>query len=172
MADDFKRWDHELQIAERGLVPGEIIKLRSKLVFMTLGAAVELSPGRFVRLSGVILMTPVDTGRARASWNVSAGSPSTRVPPPGRYRRPAAIGPARQALSGIGLYDSIWITSTLPYIKVLEYGGYPDPPKLGSWDKRRGVYVIKSSKGFSKQAPRGMVRVTYAQVLNALGFRG
>jgi hypothetical protein len=158
--DTFDEWDRGLKLAKEEL-RDELFRLRDELVFFTLGAAVEISPGRFQRISGVVFLTPVDTGRARSSWNVSAVTPSRRVPPPGSRPTSDYISEARQALSSIGTYDAIWITSSLPYIHVLEFGLYPNPPKSG----------IKTVGGFSRQAPNGMVRVTWRQVLKALKGR-
>lgn len=59
--------------------------------------------------------------------------------------------------------EPYYISNNLPYIGVLEYGGYPNPPKKGSWSKRDQAWVIKSENGFSKQAPEGMVGLTVAK---------
>jgi hypothetical protein len=169
--DNFKEWDVELRKNEAALVPGEILKLQRKLVLLTLGAAVQLAPGKFKKLSGVVLLTPVDTGRARSSWNVSVGQPDTSVPPISSGRRAGTNGGIRDAQASmrtLGPFQTVWVTSSLPYMEVLEFGGYPNPVKRGSWDKRLRQYVVKSSGGFSKQAPRGMVRITVQGVLDAL----
>jgi len=142
--DHVEQWSADLGAAASA-APGVLLKLQKQLVFLTLGAAVEIG-GRVRRLRGVVLLTPVDEGRARASRAVFPGS-----------------------LVGLGLWQTVWITSSLPYIEVLEYGGYPDPPLRGSWNPRLRRYEVKSAGGFSRQAPRGMVRITYAAVLSALG---
>ena len=59
----------------------------------------------------------------------------------------------------------------MPYIAVLEYGGYPDPPKKGthltskqSKDGKSGPGYFKfSQNGYSAKAPNGMVRITVAE---------
>jgi hypothetical protein len=51
---------------------------------------------------------------------------------------------------------SVFIVNNLPYIAVLEYGGYPNPPS----DPVHG----KTIGGYSKQAPQGMVRVTAVEL--------
>lgn len=169
---NYQEWDIDLRAAEDRLVPGEILKLQRKLVFLTLGAAVELAPGRFRRIRGIILMTPVDTGRARSSWNLTLHRPS------GAYPRGISVPPpltAEQAggiLQPLGVYQTVWIASGLPYIPILEYGGYPNPPARGSWDRAARKWEVKSSGGRSRQAPLGMVRVTYSAILDALGQSG
>jgi hypothetical protein len=167
--DTYREWDVDLRRAEKALVPGEILKLQRRLVFLTLGAAVELAPGRFRRVRGIILMTPVDTGRARGSWNVSLGRPDPSYSLTGPRRRPPGVAEATAAMRGLGVYQEVWIASGLPYMPMLEYGGYPDPPEHGSWDKRARKWVVKSVGGRSRQAPQGMVRVTWQGVLAALG---
>lgn len=106
--------------------------------------------------------TPVDTGRARASWDVKEGAPSDFVPPEtkesvagkGKTRlgtgqlgnklgggalsggKPKDVG---AAIAGIDGTKVIFITSALDYMQYLEDGS-------------------------SKQAPAGMVRLTLAEV--------
>jgi hypothetical protein len=167
--DGLDEWQLNLQRAERLLIPGEVLKLQRSLVFLTLGAAVEISPGRFRRLSGVVLLTPVDTGRARSSWNVALGQPDTSWPSCDSIPRSIDAAAAAAALRRLGTYDTVWITSSLPYIKVLEYGGYPASPGRGTWDPSARQWVVKSSGGYSRQAPRGMVRITVAGIRDALG---
>lgn len=102
----------------------------------------------FALYSSIVKKTPVDTGRARANWNVSVGSQDlsttedTRKTPKSKDKMPEPKGD-----------ESIFITNNLPYITKLEYGGYPNPPKKGSG---------KTVNGYSKQAPEGMVGVTLA----------
>ena len=59
----------------------------------------------------------------------------------------------------------IFMTNNLPYARTLEFGKYPTPVKRGTY-VGKGRYEKRSQGGFSKLAPRGMVRV------NALRFRG
>jgi len=98
--------------------------------------------------SSIVRKTPVDTGRARANWNISTGSldasitGSTRKSPKPISSMPKAEGD-----------ESIFISNNLPYIETLEYGGYPKNPKGGNG---------KTINGYSKQAPEGMVGVTLA----------
>ena len=106
----------------------------------------------FALYSSIVKKTPVDTGRARANWNVSVGSPDlsttedTRKTPKSKDKIPEPNGD-----------ESIFICNNLSYIGVLEYGGYPNPPKKGSG---------KTVNGYSKQAPEGMVGVTLANNQN------
>lgn len=75
----------------------------------------------------IVLKTPVDTGRARASWNLSAGIIDTSVEPSGEYEKGQALAKAR--LSNLpGNFRVIWITNSLPYIIALEHGHSTQAP--------------------------------------------
>lgn len=101
--------------------------------------------------------TPIDTGLAMSNWivGINQNRHTTTSDKSGRNLSDAAARVNRK-LSGVRFYS---LQNNLPYIHILEYGLYPNPPKLGSWDKKRGHYVIKSVNGFSKQAPQGMLRI-------------
>lgn len=95
----------------------------------------------------IVLLTPADTGRARGNWQLSFGTPASGV-----IERLDKTGSAVTAEIASKLNQKvdpnrdILFVNNLPYIGVLEYGGFGDGPK--------------TTGGFSKQAPRGMVRVT------------
>lgn len=143
--------------------------------------------------SGVILATPVDTGRARGNWQTTVGGPATgtvdRLDPSGGE----AIQDVAQNIGGAGKVT--WLTNNLPYIEVLEYGLYPDPPKRGTRiegarkttlgastavfsahiglrqavaqglrTREPATYEIRTVGGYSKQAPSGMVRINMARI--------
>lgn len=106
----------------------------------------------------VVLKTPVDTGRARGNWQVgtAVGNGTTEELDKGGGK---TIGKVAAFASTFPIGSVAWIYNNLPYIHTLEYGGYPNPPKRGSYVKGKG-FVVKSEGGFSRQAPQGMVRVT------------
>lgn len=80
--------------------------------------------------------TPVDTGRARASWNIAQGEPLLDVPPPNEGEAPLpSPGVPTFVVDGTA---PIYITSSLVYIEALE-------------------------NGHSSQAPAGMVAVSLAE---------
>lgn len=88
--------------------------------------------------NGFTWLTPVDTGRARSSWNIASGTPDPSFPEDGFY------GPPSQPdVSRIDGNVTIWVTSNLPYIEPLE-------------------------NGHSSQSPTGMVMVTIAQFVAEL----
>ena len=106
--------------------------------------------------------TPVDTGRARASWDVKVGSPSNFVPPETkgsvRQKGKTSVGSGQLGndlgsgasqggaakdigaeVAGIDGTAPVFITTALDYVQYLE-------------------------KGSSKQAPAGMVMLSIAEV--------
>lgn len=93
--------------------------------------------------SGITMETPVDTGRAVNNWFPSIGSPSTEtttaVDPSGK----AGIVRAQSAINGAP-GNVFWISNNLPYIYRLEF------------------------EGWSKKAPRGMVRITIDRIQREL----
>ena len=109
-------------------------------------------------LYNIVLATPVDEGRARNNWFLTADVPSSKKTT-SKSKGLNALRQLRQMPKRV-INKKMFFTNNLPYIETLEYGGYPTPVKLGSWDVKSKEYVIKSEGGFSKQAPVGWVRKT------------
>ena len=124
-------------------------------------ANIDIGSVYFAGLSAIIKATPVDEGRARNNWFLTVSNPS------GLSGRP-------QDLSGSGsdaslmsmpenvLNKKIYFTNNLPYIGVLEYGGYQNPSKGD-----------KTTAGYSKQlrpfkSPKGWVRATLISMSNKI----
>lgn len=106
--------------------------------------------------NGIVLKTPVDSGRARANWFPSLDAPnnavSTRTDATGGTAIAAAQGIAKEAAGRV-----FYLSNNLPYIRHLEYGLYGNPQGSANGPKTIG--------GYSKQAPAGMVRVTINEVV-------
>lgn len=83
----------------------------------------------------IIRKTPVDTGRARASWTISANKADRSVQPAGR----ASYAPPPITIPAITPGQALVISNNLPYI-------------------------VKLENGHSKQSPAGMVAVSIAEV--------
>lgn len=108
-------------------------------------------------LNEIMIKTPVDTGRARGNWFITQNTPSTKIDKAGKIEtRQKEVS---QAVSAGMLGKKFYFTNNLPYIKALEYGLYPKNPKKGSRNES-GKFEIKTKNGFSKQAPKGMVRIS------------
>lgn len=101
----------------------------------------------FALYSLIVKKTPVDTGRARANWNVSVGSVDSSTTD---ETKKTGLKYKESDIKADG-DESIFISNNLPYITTLEYGGYSKNSKSG-----------RTVNGFSKQAPNGMVGVTLA----------
>ena len=90
---------------------------------------------------GMIMRTPVDTGRAKGAWNCGVGvidnSEAGRrdTTPKGDLDEAGAISAADRVLQGWKPGQTIWLTLSLPYARRLE-------------------------NGWSKQSPNGMVRLS------------
>lgn len=93
------------------------------------------------------LGAPVDSGRFRANMNVSFGVPDPTV------TNSTNVGRLTQELNkvlSLPIGGIMYITNALPYAAVVEYGGYPNPPKHPTG---------KTAGGYSIQAPHGMFRM-------------
>jgi hypothetical protein len=108
--------------------------------------------GSAIKLFGeVIRSTPVDEGRARANWFATGQQPSVKLTNQEDLSRNGddtafAVATAVDKLKD---WSVITLTNNLPYINKLEFGGYGDGPK--------------TTNGYSKQAPAGMVRVNISR---------
>jgi hypothetical protein len=127
------------------------VKTKEQMDFFVFTICTEIT-------NGIVLKTPVDTGRARANWFPSLDAPSgnvtTKIDPSGSGAIASARPLAEQASGRV-----FYLTNNLPYIRHLEYGLYGAPPGSANGPKTIG--------GFSKQAPAGMVRVTINEVVRA-----
>lgn len=108
-------------------------KVRDKSDKLVRSVALE-ALGRLIR------RTPVDTGRARANWNVAIGDvdPTHDVDvmdPQGTV----ALQGGQQVIGEFRAGERLFLTNSIPYVPELE-------------------------RGHSKQAPQGMVAVTAAEM--------
>lgn len=104
----------------------------------------------FQLMERIVSRTPVDTGRARASWNVNVEAPDFTPAPEGERSAQGAADEAMATLNrlaNIGAYRVIYLSNGLPYIRALEYG-------------------------HSKQAPLGFVRIALSEVEAGLLAKG
>ena len=117
-------------------------------------------------LFNVIEGTPVDSGRARNNWFLSVSAPSQKTTK-SKSKGLAAIRQLRTMPKSV-LNKKIYFTNNLPYIGLLEYGGYPKNVKKGTFNKKLKKYEIRSISGYSKQMPRGWVRVALRLMANKI----
>lgn len=122
----------------------------------------------------IIEATPEDTGETRLNWQATIGQPATGIkhdlgsPESNTEAAFTALRAAVKNAPG----NVFYLTNNTPQASVLEFGLYPNPPKMGTYLKagqtkrgRSGPGYHKFSKnGFSELAQRGMVRVTVKQI--------
>jgi hypothetical protein len=92
----------------------------------------------FALFAEVVDRTPVDTGRLKGNWQISQGSPAT-----GEVSTTDASGATTKAAIAVGMGgwgSTTYLANNLPYAQRIEFDGY------------------------SRQAPAGMVRVSFARV--------
>ena len=118
-------------------------------------------------LKNIVQGTPADSGRARNNWFLSVGAPSNKITTSSSVGGGGSLSQASKTPKDV-LNNTIFFTNNLPYIGVLEYGGFPSPVENGSYIKRSKSFEILSINGFSKQAPNGWVRKTVIQMQNKI----
>tara|TARA_R110001606_G_scaffold264725_2_gene413377 strand:- start:228 stop:737 length:510 start_codon:yes stop_codon:yes gene_type:complete len=126
-------------------------KVMQETVFNMFGAVIEGTPeGDF---------DPDHVGTLKGGWVISRNSPSKLKPSrrmPGRTRKSIRTMISNKIVSkNVKMY----MTNNHEYANVVEYGGYPKRVKRGTYNKVSGRWQVRSTKGYSKQAPKGMVRV-------------
>ena len=114
-------------------------------------------------LRNIVLGTPVHFdrgGRLKNNWFLTVSTPSSKTRG-GQASGSSSFSQIGQLPSNV-LGKKIYFTNNLPYAGVVEYGGYPSPPENGTWTGQR--FEQLSSGGYSKQAPRGMARISVAKM--------
>ena len=110
----------------------------------------------------IIKRSPVDTGRFRASWNINEGSINTAVKPEGRNRYAAPRKPLLKLRSD---FPVVYISNALPYAFKIEHGGYTNTGKLRKVKGLKKEFRPKTTpQGFSVQAPKGVVGITFQEI--------
>ena len=73
-------------------------------------------------LTGVVMLTRVDTGRARGGWQVTVNKPSERVLKTSDKNGSATIKKGTNKVLDSEEGEDIWVTNNVSYIKYLNYG--------------------------------------------------
>lgn len=90
-------------------------------------------------LNGVVMKTPVDTGRARGNWIVSLESPVSGTVDKNDKAGSQMIAEGTGIIGSMTEPKTVFVQNNLPYIERLE-------------------------NGYSKQSPAGMVAITVAEI--------
>ncbi len=117
----------------------------------------------FDGLRGVLLRSPVDTGRFRANWRIGFGGPdlSVDVKLTGP-KRPASHGSATYSFAGggykaSGAEDTATLAAGNNKLTATKWGD-------SIWITNNVVYALSLEYGHSKQAPAGVLGVTYEEI--------
>ena len=106
----------------------------------------------------IALADVVDTGRFRANWYATNSKPSSQTNK-GTTRKP--LENVHEKIKGVmKKYGTYYFTNNLPYARAIEYGLYPKSVKRGTRNRKTKIYEIRTKNGFSKQAPKGVVRIS------------
>lgn len=111
----------------------------------------SIKNGVILFFSAIVYDTPVDEGGLRGDWLVSIDEPRHEVTGRLSLTGDEAVQEIQQTVQA-GHVNHLY--NSLPYVAVVEYGLYPNPPK-----KVTG----KTINGFSSQAPAGMLSVNIAR---------
>lgn len=134
------------KIEEKGNITDLFLKNEEKIEEVTKKVAMDL-------FTSVILKTPVDTGRARGNWICSVDRPSQHTRKSTDKSGGKTLDKVASKIDESELGQKIYLSNNLPYIGKLEYGGYGDKNSTS-----------KTTKGFSSQAPEGMVRISLQEI--------
>ncbi len=105
----------------------------------------------------IVQNSPVDEGRFRSNWFASSGTPKLKTVK--SKRRDSLKTVKREFAKAFDSGVSYYFSNNLPYARAIEYGLYKKNPKLGTKNRKTGIYEIRTRNGYSKQAPRGLIRI-------------
>lgn len=132
----------------------------SQIAFRLKGYTEQQVRGTLLDLSKLIIKgTPADTGRLRGNWQASINAPITTQLNILDKQGNSSISDTNNVLSNLKLGNTFYLSNNLPYAAVVEFGGYPNPPKNPTG---------KTINGYSRQAPKGMVRINVKQAAQIL----
>jgi len=104
-------------------------------------------------LNNVADGTPIDEGATRNNWFLKVGSPFS-----GTTELKTGNNSLNLRMPKSVLGKKIFYANNKPNIGVLEFGGFPNPAKLGTWNSTTKSYEIHTKGGYSDQAVGGWVR--------------
>ncbi len=120
------------------------------------------------------------SGNLKVNWRYGEGLTRPVYDPAAGTASPIGVDDSAQ-VAGLTASVQGWrmgtfyaVLNATPYALTVERGGYPNPPIAGSLNYKTGKFEVRTVGGFSKQAPRGMVRVTIGEfqgIANAAAAR-
>ena len=129
------------------------LQIKTGLVEIKEQAQEVLADTAFEILQNTVMATPVDDGALRSNWRMAADATDTdydesHVKNEGLSAATTLVAELKEDGKE---FEYITISNNLPYAKTVEYGLYPDPPKVDTG---------KTVGGYSKLAPKGMFRTS------------
>ena len=122
-------------------------------------------------LNGLVKKTPVDTGYARAGWQVTLSAPAESETALLDRGGQATISAGSAVIKGAGPFPHLFITNPVEYIEVLEDGRLSgEAVGEGEFAFGAGVLGVARRTGArgSIQAPNGMLGVTFEELIQSL----
>lgn len=112
--DNIAQFNADVAKFAEKLLPQQVVALQKKLV-------IDI-------VTGAILLTPVDTGRARGGWQVTEGAPTDRDS--GRVDKTGAatIAAATIAAARLKPFGIAFVQNNVAYVPFLEDGTDRQPP--------------------------------------------
>jgi hypothetical protein len=120
----------------------------------------------FELFSRVVDRTPVGflyeptSGNTKFNWTCTINTLPTSILKGVDKKGNVTKARMEKVLDRVKSDDIIFFSNSVSHIFQIEDGLYPKSPSVGSWNKQTKSYEIRSSGGFSKQAPAGMVKLT------------
>lgn len=105
----------------------ELIDFSEKLVPVKAAQFFRLVALKILR--GVVLKTPVDTGRARGNWQAAVNSEPTAEINRQDKEGESTIEEGGKSIANAVIGDTIFITNNVPYVLYLEEGTDKMPPQ-------------------------------------------
>lgn len=129
----------------------------------------------------VVNRTPVDTGNLRNQWQLAVG-----IVPTGASAGGDPVSSGIAALTSLPDFETVYIVNNAEHAAVVELGGFKpkDPEDSPEANKKRARGRSKAKRrsiarslgdagrplvagGFSKQAPQGMLDVSFQELIRA-----
>lgn len=146
MTSNLASFNAQIDEYVKSIAPKQLVPLQKKI-------ALEA-------LRRIVKKTPADTGRTRGSWQVTIALPAA-----GDKRSTSPVQDGIAALAELRGFEVVYISSNVPYILVLEEGGFVPASPGPSKDPRKGRKGrVLVEGGYSVQAPHGMVAVTIEEL--------
>ena len=98
----------------------------------------------------VIQQTPVDQGVLINNWYSSNRQVIRKTTKQADRTGSKSIARLEKAVAKFKLGQTFFMSNSVPYARVIEFGMYPNPPQNPTG---------KTVNGFSRQAPQGIVRI-------------